>query len=158
MAGKSLAVLILTLVSFSGEMSGVLSQTRPAADINSALNDAISPAEGFDVQIAPMVKAGDPTPGRWSTVSNNPWDSILARSGVIPCVSDPTAMVDADGNAKKGHDGLLQSIAISEVVNSPGTFETFGWFVKITKTYTTQTEPWGYFILMSYDPIDLPGY
>jgi len=142
-----IAVLTTCVLSISAP-----SQTNGPPDLNNTLSLWIHPVKGTDIEIAPMIKAGDPTPGRWSAVPNDLFNGILSRSGIVPCVSDPMSMVDSDGKAKPGHDGLLQAIDASEVVNSSGTRSTFGWFVRVTQdTEDAEPQPFEFFILMSYD-------
>ncbi len=103
------------------------------------------------VEIAPMVSPGSPTPGAWTTVPNDFFNGISARSGITPGVSDPMQM--------QGRPGFIEAIGNSQVVNAGGSRATFGYFVKLKGEVPglgiKVVED--FFVLMSYDNTVVDG-
>ena len=97
------------------------------------------------IEIAPMVKKGDATPGDWTAAKDGFWKAILARVGIKPCVTDPKDL--------KGKPGVQDYISDSNVLNKGGTRATIGYFVKVKGDSPDGPVTQEFFILMSYDTI-----
>src|SRR5579872_680764 len=116
------------------------------------------------IEIAPMVKKGSAEAGSWTTVGESIWDSILARTGIIPGQTRPATLSPREGYA--GAPGFIENIAQSMVLNADVYDETtkepvqtsrrmsFGYFVRIRQTIGGKPVMREFFLLMSYDLID----
>jgi hypothetical protein len=140
----SIAALIVMLASDGNAQSDV---NPPPQDIEAKLTEVLQVAAGDTVEIAPMVKKGSSTPGKWSGVPNGIFDHILGVAGILPGVSDPLKL--------KGHQGWLEEIRQSDVLNAGGVRATFGFFVRVNHIVQEFKVPVEYFVLMSYDQIKL---
>lgn len=106
---------------------------------------ALDPAPGAPIQIAPMAKKGEATPGMWTTIPNGIFGGMLARTGILPGVLDPSRL--------RGRPGFLDFVGDSEVLNKGGTRATVGYFIKVSRDTQFGNIPVQYFVLMSYDNI-----
>jgi len=124
----------------------------PRAGAQETIDNFLTEQFDFNVtqiEIAPMVKKGDSTPGTWTTVPNGFFGGILARAGITPDASDPKRL--------KGRPGFLEYVGDSGVLNKGGTRATFGYFVKFHGQAPEGPVIQEFFILMSYDTIKLAG-
>lgn len=101
------------------------------------------------VEIAPMTTAGEQTAGNWTGVPNGPFSGMLARSGIIPGVTDPTTMHDRAGQ--------IDTITDSGVVNEGGSRVTLGYYVKTKGLSGDFSVENNVFVLMSYDYVLVDG-
>ena len=126
------------------------SAAQPGQNINDVLNAALKPDADRPVQIAPMTKQGDPTPGEFTNVQGGIFDAIFNRIGIDPNKTNP-----ADVQNK---DGFLEYIDgdNSMVLNPGGTRATFGYFIRFTQTVQEFRVEGEYFALFSYDKIKDP--
>lgn len=120
-------------------------------NINDVLRHLGPTDSGRPIQIAPMTKQGDPTPGTFSNVEGGIFDSIFDRIGIKAGKTDPSEV--------QNKDGFLEYIDgdNSLVLMPGGTRATFGYFIKFpAKESGFNLEP-EYFALFSYDKIRAKG-
>jgi hypothetical protein len=126
---------------------GGTSATAPFPGINGEIAREMKIGEGDTVEIAPMVKKGDSTPGEFVPVpAGDPFGGLLGLPGITPGTTDPETL--------KGKPGVLDIIkkGQSQVINKDGARATMGYFIRVKhKDGTVET----FFILMSYDLIIL---
>jgi hypothetical protein len=114
--------------------------------LNDELKEELDPGHtGRAIRIAPMVTQGNPTAGTYTDVDGGIWDAVVKRSGIKPCESDPKDL--------KGHEGYLEYVGDSNVLNNGGTRTTFGYFVWNGAEGALSAD---YFLLFSYDRIKDP--
>lgn len=128
------------------------------------------------IEIAPVSSPTSMTPGSWTGVSETIFSSILARTGIIPGLTDPDSRAervfkDADGKVvatfpaapgfidNLGDNG---SLVLNDGVKDKTTGKvlstskrmTFGYFVRVTQTIRGTPITREFYLLMSYDLID----